>query len=302
MSACLLIIASCLLFHASFFLYLVPPRFLYSENVSVLIDLPRIDRYTRVNAPSHELSASNLPQSKPPTSASNLRVDQLQAPYSPSGSMMTNPSANNPMHPPQHDFHLPPQHNMHSGHPHSMAAGYGRNSSNGFLVASPPRKAGRSTSMGMPTSNLTYFDNNNSAAVSSAGNSITGGPSAHGYASQGLGITPAPTSIPPDLHAMQQPPQPISGLDSSEPKLFPGIFSKSRQGSVTTQNPLARLNNAESSSRRGSVERVDEGDKAMTDSLAGLGRVRSEGGTSAAITEESEVGDEDDGASDGEGN
>lgn len=215
--------------------------------------------------------------------------------------MMTNPSASNPLHPNtnQNDFHLP-QSAMHG---RGASAAHNRTPSSTFHLGTPQKKPGRSTSVGMPTSIPTYFDNNNSAAVSSAGNSITGGPSTHNFASSGMGIAPAPTSIPPDLAAMQQPPIPVSTSMDSEPKLFPGIFSKSRQGSITSPTATyARLNNAEST-RRVSNEggSGDHDDKLMTASLTGLGRVKSEGGASTAITEESEVGS-DFASDEGEGN
>lgn len=122
--------------------------------------------------------------------------------------------------------------------------------------------------MGMPSFDH-HYNNPLGSAVSSTGNSVSGG------------INPAPTSIPPDLGAMQQPPMPVSVLDSSEPKMFPGIIAKSRQGSVTN--------------RRVSVDQTDGEDRiheAMSQSILSLGRIKSDGGASGAITEEEDASEE----------
>lgn len=91
--------------------------------------------------------------------------------------------------------------------------------------------------------------------------------------------------------------------------MFPGILSKSRQGSMGSaaahHNPIARLTGETRGdrSRRVSGEPMGAPDSHLegahavhesmiTGSMVSLGRVRSEGGGSNAITEESDASEE----------
>lgn len=234
---------------------------------------------------------TNLPPSNPPI-GSAFAVERFQRPASPAASMQTNPSATNPLHQNTSDFGRAAQGNSSfTNLPHAALANqYNPQSSrfpqspsvgsgSGFLLSTPQKKAGRSTSMVVQPSVPVYFDhvqnsnNNSSTGAPSTDNSVAGGSVAH-PAGQ-AGVRPAPTSIPPDL-ALQQPPVNVSVFESSEPKLFPGIISKSRTGSVTLAHPIMS-------------SKAEENDD-MPKSLPTLRKVDTEGATSAVIAEES--GDE----------
>lgn len=231
-----------------------------------------------MNSNSRALSASNLPPSNLPIAPSNIAIDHLQPPHSPTAvSMKTNPSASNPMHQNTSEFtHLPnPALNQYdpqsARHPQSPTLS---NSGFGFNLSPPQKKSGRSTSMGMPSSIPAYFDHSYNNPLSSAAGSAVGNST--------YGVSPAPTSIPPDLGSLQQPAVRVSSIDSSEPKMFPGVLSKSRQSDVTN--------------RRVSSDQLDGNDgvhEAMSSSMASIGRVRSEGAASVAITEEDAIAEED---------
>ncbi|KAH0172557.1 hypothetical protein KCU86_g16799, partial [Aureobasidium melanogenum] len=88
---------------------------------------------------------------------------------------------------------------------------------------------------------------------------------------------PAPTSIPPDMA-----PMPMSSLDASEPRLFPGIVSKSRKGSMVTS--------------RSGVDVGSEDNNVpdhMTQSLPAiaLGKPRPSDDDAAIVEDEDEVGE-----------
>ncbi|KAF1348505.1 hypothetical protein BDV97DRAFT_369777 [Delphinella strobiligena] len=280
-----------------------------------LQELAMIDRYTNATSPSRALSASNLPPSNLPTFKSNDTVDHLQPPQSPSASLLTNPSATNPLHQNASEFGALPQPLLNQYQPqaarhpnHSRDHSRNHSGTQDFTLGTPQKKSGRSTSVGMPWPNAPYFDI--STAVSSAGNSVAAGPTSTLFNNGGAyaNINPAPTSIPPELSAMQQPPMPISSIDHSEPKMFPGILSKSRQGSMGSaaayHSPIARLTGEARGDRSRRVsgepmgapdphlEGADPVHESMIGSMASLGRVKSEGGGSNAITEESDASEE----------
>ena len=248
-----------------------------------LQELAMIDRYTNMQSNTCAPSTSNLPPSNTPVAASNVSIDRLQ-PHSPV-SMKTNPSTSDPLHQNTADFTSLPQAALNQQHlstaRHSNLPTVGSSASDsGFLINSTQGKNGRSTSAGVATSSVAaYYDHHAGTTINS---SVSGGAS---------GVAPAPTSIPPDL-IQAQPPVSVSNLDNYEPKMFPGIISKSRRESLTTStaHPSSVNYGHGQTGRRVSLDHHldnEEGDhEALSSSMASLGRARSEGGASTVITEE----------------
>lgn len=134
----------------------------------------------------------------------------------------------------------------------------------------PGRKPERSSSMvAHGHSSHVYFDE--SAVASSSG-------------SQPGNNAVAPTSVPPDLATGPAPPVIVSSLDAQQPRIFPGVVSKSRKSSVAT------------STRPGSATFAEGYDQAMmAQSMASISRVRSDEKSedhSAAIDEDQDEEDE----------
>ena len=196
--------------------------------------------------PSRKLSMSNL---KPQHQGANLT-----APGSPTASIQTNPSATNPLN--QSDFfqnrvhnnssfiNLPGSASHHNYVPNAHAARLSQTPS----VASLPgmQSKHRSPSMVMH---------------SPAGHAINT-------------AAPAPTSVPPELV-----PTGVSSIDASEPRLFPGIMSKSRKGSMVT-------------SRSGLDLTDDNIHEHMTQSMPTIALGRPRGDDDEAIVED-EIGETD---------
>lgn len=206
----------------------------------------RIDRYTAASDPSRKLSMSNLKPNHPFSA-------NLTAPGSPTAqSMQTNPSATNPLN--------------HSEYFHS------RNAQNGNFQLPGPAAAHHH-----------YIPNAQAARISQSPSMVslpghkhirTSSMVGHGSPAGG----PAPTSIPPDMA-----PMPMSSLDASEPRLFPGIVSKSRKGSMVT-------------SRSGLDVGSDDNNvvpEHMTQSLPAiaLGKPRPSDDDTAIVEDEDEVGE-----------
>lgn len=88
---------------------------------------------------------------------------------------------------------------------------------------------------------------------------------------------PAPTSIPPDVA-----PMPMSSLDASEPRLFPGVVSKSRKGSMVTSRSGVAVGSEDNS--------VPDHMTQSMPSIA-LGRPKPGEEDAAIVEDEDEVGD-----------
>jgi AMP deaminase len=210
----------------------------------LLIFHSRIDRYTAASDPSRKLSMSNLKPNYPFSA-------NLTAPGSPTAhSMQTNPSATNPLN--------------HSEYFQT------RNTQNGNFQ------------LPAPAAHHHYVPNAQAARISQSPSmvSLPGHKHTHSASMVGHGSPaggPAPPSIAPDMA-----PMPMSSLDASEPRLFPGVVSKSRKGSMVKS--------------RSGVDIGSEDNNVpdpMTQSLPAiaLGRPRP-GDESAAIAEdEDEVGE-----------
>lgn len=210
----------------------------------LLISRSRIDRYTAASDPSRKLSMSNLKPNHPFSA-------NLTAPGSPTAhSMQTNPSATNPLN--------------HSEYFQT------RNTQTGNFQ------------LPAPAAHHHYVPNAQAARISQSpsmvslpGHKHTRSSSMVGHGSPAGG--PAPTTIPPDMA-----PMPMSSLDASEPRLFPGIVSKSRKGSMVTS--------------RSGVEFGSEDNNvpdSMTQSLPAiaLGRPRPSDESAAIVEDEDEAGE-----------
>ncbi|TIA86855.1 AMP deaminase [Aureobasidium pullulans] len=211
-----------------------------------LQELAMIDRYTAASDPSRKLSMSNLKPNHPFNA-------NLTAPGSPTASMQTNPSATNPLNHSEYfqtknqgggNFQLPAPAAHHHYIPNAQAARISQSPS----MVSLPGHGGK--------------HNRTSSMVGHAHGSPAG--------------VPAPTSIPPDMA-----PMPMSSLDASEPRLFPGIVSKSRKGSMVTSRSGIDV---------GSEDNVPDH---MTQSLPALalGRPRPSDEEAAIVEDEDEVGE-----------
>ncbi|KAH0102969.1 AMP deaminase, partial [Aureobasidium melanogenum] len=210
-----------------------------------LQELAMIDRYTAASDPSRKLSMSNLKPNHPFSA-------NLTAPGSPTAhSMQTNPSATNPLN--------------HSEYFQS------RNAQNGSFQLPAPAAAHHHY---IPNAQAARISQSPSM-VSLPGHKHTRTSSMVGHGSPAGG--PAPTSIPPDMA-----PMPMSSLDASEPRLFPGIVSKSRKGSMVTS--------------RSGVDVGSEDNNVpdhMTQSLPAiaLGKPRPSDDDAAIVEDEDEVGE-----------
>lgn len=160
--------------------------------------LCRIDRYTAASDPTRKLSMSNL---KPQHPLSNTHT----APGSPAASMQTNPSATNPLHHSE---------NFHKGSGPSFSQLPGPAAHHSYLPNAQAARLSQTPSV-VSMSGLQPKHRSSSMVAHTPANG------------------PAPTSIPPEI-ASHNPPIHTSSLDASEPRLFPGIVSKSRKGSMVT--------------------------------------------------------------------
>jgi AMP deaminase len=178
----------------------------------------RIERYTGASQ-AQQLSTANLPGSVPMTPRKNTH------PGSPTASMLTNPSATNPMdgQGPFTNLGTPalPMHNTHTVFPAQAARKNPMSSS--FSATDIPAMAPNYTQAHGQASGSATGSGSRPARSSSMIFSPGSGPQAH--------APPQPPLASPPHQQIQRSESSVN-LDGSEPRIFPGVVSRHRRSSV----------------------------------------------------------------------